>query len=179
MKQKLILLFVRIECMKIVFFLFGVDIFLLLVLGERGGVYQCLWPASPSSLPLDVVTSSQYLWTLVKRHLLFAGWGVGGFYLETNSWDIFSTNVGPQTTRNFLCFFPIVRQFSFIFIVLEMSMFVWTRRTKYANCQPKQNLLPNFAFYMETPGNKHQTGNHSTDNIKTCWCQNSQQIYLS
>ena len=31
---------------------------------------------SPSFLPLDVVTSSQYLWTLVKRHLLFAG--VGG-----------------------------------------------------------------------------------------------------
>ena len=47
----------------------------------------------------------------------------------------------------FLCLFPIVRQFSFIFIVLEMSkLFVCSRHTKYANCRAQQNLLPSIQF---------------------------------
>ena len=43
---------------------------------------------SPSSLPLDVVTSSQYLWSLVRDICCLEE----KFYLETNSW-IFSANV--------------------------------------------------------------------------------------
>lgn len=51
------------------------------------------------------------------------------------------------------CLIPIVRQFSFIFIVLQMSMFVWWRRTKYAKLSPmlcscgKQNNL-NLGLYL-------------------------------
>ena len=66
--------------------LFGlVLIFLLLVLGEAG----CISVYDQFPLLSAIRCSNKFtifMDLLVKRHLLFAG--VGGFYLETNSWDI-------------------------------------------------------------------------------------------